>query len=102
VGWLLPLLSQPGPLSFLFFVAMLEVVQVIDAHLWANCRCMHSVSQSLNIIFKKVSLIRAVKKTVLHWLNKVNGVYLVQVSLFLIGQQGLADFFRYRPLLPIS
>jgi hypothetical protein len=29
-------------------------------------------------------------------------VFLVQVSLLLIGQQGLIDFFRYRPLLPIG
>jgi hypothetical protein len=33
-------------------------------------------------------------------LNNVVGVYLGQVSLLLIGQQGLEDFFRYRPLLP--
>ncbi len=32
----------------------------------------------------------------------VVGVYLVQVSLLLIGQQGLGHFFRYRPLLPIG
>ncbi len=38
----------------------------------------------------------------LRWLNNVVGVYLVQVSLLLIGQQGLVDFFRYRPLLPIG
>ncbi len=40
----------------------------------------------------------------LRWLSNVVGVYLVQVSLFLIGQQqGLGHFFRYRyrPLLPI-
>jgi hypothetical protein len=36
------------------------------------------------------------------WLNNVRGVYLVQVSLLLIGQQGLGDFFRYRPLLSIG
>ncbi len=36
------------------------------------------------------------------WLNNVVGVYLVQASLLLIGQQGLGDFFRYRPLLPIG
>jgi hypothetical protein len=30
------------------------------------------------------------------------GVYLVQISLLLIGQQGLVDFHRYRPLLPIG
>jgi hypothetical protein len=33
--------------------------------------------------------------------NNVRDVYLVQVSLFLFGQQGLEDFFRYQPLLPI-
>jgi hypothetical protein len=38
----------------------------------------------------------------LRWLNNVSGVYLVQVSLLLIGQQGLGHFFRYRPLLPIG
>jgi hypothetical protein len=37
----------------------------------------------------------------LRWLN-VSGVYLIQVSLLLIGQKGLEDFFMYRPLLPIS
>jgi hypothetical protein len=29
-------------------------------------------------------------------------VYLIQVSLLLIGQQGMVHFFRYRPLLPIG
>jgi hypothetical protein len=29
----------------------------------------------------------------LRWLNNAVGVYSVQVSLLLIGQQGLADFF---------
>jgi hypothetical protein len=38
----------------------------------------------------------------LHWLNNFSGVYLIQVSLLFIGQQGLVDFFRYRPLLPIA
>jgi hypothetical protein len=38
----------------------------------------------------------------LRWLNNVVGMYLVKVSLLLIGQQGLVDFFRYRPLLPIG
>jgi hypothetical protein len=37
----------------------------------------------------------------MRWLNNVNGVYLVQVSLFLIDQQGFGHFFRYRLLLPI-
>jgi hypothetical protein len=36
------------------------------------------------------------------WLNDVIGVYLVRVSLLLIGQQGLEDFFRFPPLLPIG
>jgi hypothetical protein len=35
-------------------------------------------------------------------LNNVVSVYLVQVSLLLIGQQGLVDFFSYQPLLPIG
>jgi hypothetical protein len=34
--------------------------------------------------------------------SNVSGVYLTQVSLLLIGQQCLEDFFRYRPLLPIG
>jgi hypothetical protein len=35
--------------------------------------------------------------------NYVSGMYLVQVSLILIDQQGLGHFFRYhRPLLPTS
>ncbi len=38
----------------------------------------------------------------LRWLNNVSGVHLVQVSLLLVGQQGLGDFYRYRPLLPIG
>jgi hypothetical protein len=33
--------------------------------------------------------------------NNVGVVYLTQVSLLLIGQQDLEDFFRYRPFLPI-
>jgi hypothetical protein len=33
-------------------------------------------------------------------LNNVGGVYLVRVSLLLIGEQGFEHFFRYRPLLP--
>jgi hypothetical protein len=36
----------------------------------------------------------------LRWLNNVTGVHLVQVSLLLIGQQGLGHLFKYRPLLP--
>ncbi len=37
----------------------------------------------------------------LRWLNNVSGGYIVQVSLLLIGQQGLG-FVRYRPLLAIG
>jgi hypothetical protein len=36
----------------------------------------------------------------LRWPNYVTGVYIVQISLILTGQQCLVDFFRYRPLLP--
>jgi hypothetical protein len=32
------------------------------------------------------------------WLNNVSGVFLVQVSLLLIGQPGLGQFFKYRSL----
>ncbi len=35
----------------------------------------------------------------IRWLNNVSGVHLVQVSLFLIVQQGSGDFFRYQHLL---
>ena len=38
----------------------------------------------------------------LRWFTNVVGMYLVQVFLLLIGQQGLGDFFRYRPLLPFD
>ncbi len=38
----------------------------------------------------------------LRLLNNVGGVYLIKVSLLLIGQQGLVGFFRYRALLPIG
>ncbi len=31
----------------------------------------------------------------LGWLNNISGVYIVQVSWLLIGQQGLVQFFRY-------
>ncbi len=33
------------------------------------------------------------------WLNNVTGV---RLTWFLIGQQGLVQFFRYRPLIPIG
>jgi hypothetical protein len=38
----------------------------------------------------------------LHCLNNVVGVYLVYVCLLLSGQQGLVDFFRYRPFFPFA
>ncbi len=40
--------------------------------------------------------------TRVRWLNNVVGVHLDQVSLLLIGQQGLKHLFMYRPLLPIG
>jgi hypothetical protein len=36
------------------------------------------------------------------WLNNVSGVYLVQVSVLFIGQQGLLYFFRCRPCFPLA
>jgi hypothetical protein len=36
------------------------------------------------------------------WLNNVSGVYLIQLSLLFICQQGMGHFFRYWPLLPIG
>jgi hypothetical protein len=41
-------------------------------------------------------------KLKLRWFNNASGVYLVQVSLLLIGQQDSGHFFRYRPLLPVG
>jgi hypothetical protein len=38
----------------------------------------------------------------LRWLNNVTGVYLVQASLLLIGQQGFERFFKYQLSLPIG
>jgi hypothetical protein len=38
----------------------------------------------------------------LRWLNNVVGMRLVQVSLPLIGQQGVGHFFKYWPLLLIG
>ncbi len=52
---------------------------------------------SNNCIMQK-SVFLAVSAS-LRWLHNVSGVHLVQVSLLLIGQQGLGDFYRYRPLL---
>jgi hypothetical protein len=39
---------------------------------------------------------------ILRWLNNVSGVYLVQVFLNLIGQQGVGHFSRYWPFFPIG
>jgi hypothetical protein len=33
------------------------------------------------------------------WLNNVSVVHLIQISLLLIGQQGLGHFFRYQALV---
>jgi hypothetical protein len=43
------------------------------------------------------SVLLAVNASLL-WFNNASGVYLVQVSLLLIGHWGLGYFFRYRPL----
>ncbi len=53
------------------------------------------------MIYKTKSVFLAVNAS-LRWLNNAVGVHLVQVSLLLIGQQCLIDFFRYRLLLPIG
>jgi hypothetical protein len=45
------------------------------------------------MIYNLKSLFLAVNASLL-WLNNVVGGYLVLVSLLLIGQQGLVDFFR--------
>jgi hypothetical protein len=47
------------------------------------------------------SVILAVNAS-LRWLNNVSGVYLVQVSLLLIGQQGLGHFFSIGPCFPLA
>jgi hypothetical protein len=38
----------------------------------------------------------------LRWLNNVVGVYLLQVSLLLIGKQGLVDFLGVGPCFPLA
>jgi hypothetical protein len=38
----------------------------------------------------------------LRWFNNIVSMYFVEVSLLLIGHQGLGHFFRYRPLLPFG
>jgi hypothetical protein len=53
------------------------------------------------MIYKAKSVFLVVNVS-LRWFNNIPGVNLVQVSLMLIGQQGLGDFFRYGPLLPIG
>ncbi len=59
--------------------------------------------RSSNVFYNAKSVFLAVTGNAsLRWLNNVSGVYLVQVSLLLIGPQGLGHFFRYRPLLPIG
>ncbi len=57
-----------------------------------------TISQSLKLPAAQFLAVNAS----LRWLNDVIGVYLVRISLLLIGQQGLGDFFRYRPLFPIG
>jgi hypothetical protein len=53
------------------------------------------------MFFNAKSVFLAVNAS-LRWLSNVTGVYLVQVSLLKIGQQGLGNFLRCRPLLPIG
>jgi hypothetical protein len=53
------------------------------------------------MIYNAQSVFLAVNAS-LYRLNNVSGVYLVQVSLLRIGQQGLVDFFWHRPVLPIG
>jgi hypothetical protein len=53
------------------------------------------------MIYNAKSIFFAVNAS-LPWLNNVVRVYLVQVSLLFIGQQGLGHFFRYMPLLPLA
>ncbi len=52
---------------------------------------------SMILLYNAKSVFLAVNAS-LRWLNNVSGVYLVQVSLILIGQRGI----RYQPLLPIG
>jgi hypothetical protein len=53
------------------------------------------------MIFNAYSVFLAVNAS-LCCLNNVSGVHLVQVSLLLIGQQGLGHFFREQPWLLIG
>ncbi len=53
------------------------------------------------MIYKAKCVFLAINAS-LRWLNNVSGMNLIQVSLLLIGQQGLGHFFRCRPLLPIG
>jgi hypothetical protein len=50
------------------------------------------------MIYKAKSVFPAINAS-LRWFNNVVGMYVVQVSLLLIGQQSLGNFFRYRTLL---
>jgi hypothetical protein len=50
-----------------------------------------------DFIMQKVYFSFLVKAS-LRWHSNVSGVYFVQVSLLLIGQQGLGDFFRCFPM----
>jgi hypothetical protein len=51
---------------------------------------------------QKVYFLQLMRVYVCLIFDKVSVIYLVQVSLPLIGQQGMGDFFRYQPLLPIG
>ncbi len=74
-------------------------------HAWSVLDQNRGCDQFLNLLgaswfFNAKSVFLAVNAS-LHLLN-VSGVYLIQVPLLLIGQQGLGHFIRFRPLLPIG
>jgi hypothetical protein len=79
-------------------------MDLVFLHAWSGLNRGHG--QVLNflgasMLYKRKSMYLAVNAS-LHWLINVSGVYLVQVSLLLIGQRGLGHYFRYRPLLLIG
>jgi hypothetical protein len=86
----------------------LAQTQHAQKHKMANiCRSLQKKEKKFPVL-KSPTQIRfiGVKKNVskishLGTFNNV-GVYLVQVSLLLIGHQNLGHFFRYRSLLPIG
>jgi hypothetical protein len=81
-------------------------MDLVFLHAWSVKGLNRGHGQVLNflgapMLYNAKSMYLAVNAS-LHWLINVSGVYLVQVSLLLIGQRGLGHFFRYRPLLLIG